>query len=110
MKKMMTIIDEENNIEEVEVLNILYLDVTENYYTLEDDVKVFLISIPKENRSFLWQLFIFNEIFQYSNLFAVLISKLKQKTKETWNSIEADRFSMVYNCCLKLRRQDLLKN
>jgi len=72
----------------------MYLDVTENYYTLEDDVK----------------LFIFNEIFQYSNLFAVLISKLKQKTKETWNSIEADRFSMVYNCCLKLRRQDLLKN
>jgi len=32
----------------------MYLDVTENYYTLEDDVKVFLISIPKENRSFLW--------------------------------------------------------
>lgn len=32
MKKMMTIIDEENNIEEVEVLNILYLDVTEKNY------------------------------------------------------------------------------
>lgn len=32
MKKMMTIIDEENNIEQVEVLNILYLDVTEKNY------------------------------------------------------------------------------
>lgn len=29
MSKIMTIIDEENNIEQVEVLNILYLEVTE---------------------------------------------------------------------------------
>ena len=32
MSKIMTIIDEENNIEQVEVLNILYLEVTEKNY------------------------------------------------------------------------------
>jgi len=51
----------------------MYVDVTENYYTLEDDVKLFLYFISQRQGSLFAQRFILKKIYNVSSFVEILI-------------------------------------
>jgi len=56
----------------------MYLDVTENYYTIEDDAKFFLKFISQK-QGYLAREINFNKIFQYIDFYDVFYARLKTK-------------------------------